>query len=76
MSASFAFLDTLYGQSGRVAIVTGSTGGLGRAFAAALFQAGAKVIINGRTQERADKARDEMYAQFGKTDGLLAVAGI
>lgn len=40
-----------------------------------MFQAGAIVVINGRSQERTDKARDEIYAKFGKDSGLLAVAG-
>ena len=34
------------------AIVTGSTGNLGSATAKALAQAGAKVLINGRTSEK------------------------
>lgn len=40
--------------SGRTALVTGSTAGIGRAIATALHASGAHVIVNGRTQERVD----------------------
>ena len=40
----------------RLSLVTGSTAGIGYAIAKALFFEGARVIINGRTQESVDKA--------------------
>jgi NAD(P)-dependent dehydrogenase (short-subunit alcohol dehydrogenase family) len=40
----------------RLSLVTGSTAGIGYAIAKALFSEGARVIINGRTQESVDKA--------------------
>ena len=42
--------------TGRKAIVTGSTAGIGRATAEGLARAGAAVIVNGRTQARVDEA--------------------
>src|SRR5215475_4622668 len=42
--------------SGKVALVTGSTAGIGLAIAAGLARQGARVWINGRTQARVDAA--------------------
>lgn len=42
--------------SGKTAIVTGSTGGIGFAIAEGLLAAGASVVVSGRTQERVDAA--------------------
>lgn len=42
--------------SGKTAIVTGSTGGIGLAIARGLAGAGASVVVNGRTQAKADAA--------------------
>jgi NAD(P)-dependent dehydrogenase (short-subunit alcohol dehydrogenase family) len=50
--------------SGRAAIVTGSTAGIGRATAEGLARAGASVIINGRTRVRVDHAVQQMRAAF------------
>jgi NAD(P)-dependent dehydrogenase (short-subunit alcohol dehydrogenase family) len=47
---------------GRTALVTGSTGGIGYAIAAALAEEGARVIVNGRTGERVDRAVDRLRA--------------
>lgn len=41
---------------GRTALVSGSTAGIGLAVAKGLAAAGARVIVNGRTQERVDAA--------------------
>jgi NAD(P)-dependent dehydrogenase (short-subunit alcohol dehydrogenase family) len=42
--------------TGKRAVVTGSTAGIGLAIASLLAREGASVIINGRTQERVDEA--------------------
>jgi NAD(P)-dependent dehydrogenase (short-subunit alcohol dehydrogenase family) len=65
----------LFGLQGKVAIVSGSTSGLGFAMALALFQSGASVVINGRTETRTTDARDEIYLKTSRTSGLLAAAG-
>ncbi|MGI8712400.1 MAG: SDR family NAD(P)-dependent oxidoreductase [Solirubrobacteraceae bacterium] len=49
-------------------LVTGGTSGLGRAMAEALVQAGARVALTGRDQERADAVAAELGA------GALAIA--
>jgi gluconate 5-dehydrogenase len=48
----------IFNVSGKIALVTGSTGDLGFAFARGLAENGAKVILNGRNQEKlAQKVR-------------------
>jgi NAD(P)-dependent dehydrogenase (short-subunit alcohol dehydrogenase family) len=42
--------------SGKTALVTGSTSGIGQAVAKGLAAAGASVVVNGRTQSRVDAA--------------------
>jgi NAD(P)-dependent dehydrogenase (short-subunit alcohol dehydrogenase family) len=54
--------------TGRKAVVTGSTGGIGRAIAEGLANAGAAVVINGRGDERVGKALAEMRGKFPKAD--------
>ena len=61
------------GISGRNAIVCASSRGLGRACAAALARAGARVAINGRDPERLARTRDEIAAETGAE--IIAVAG-
>ena len=54
-------------MDGRVAIVTGGTSGIGLAIAKALADAGAKVVVAGRSQERGEEALEALRA-----DGLDA----
>jgi len=42
--------------TGKTALVTGSTAGIGFAIAKSLASEGARVYVNGRTQERVDAA--------------------
>jgi NAD(P)-dependent dehydrogenase (short-subunit alcohol dehydrogenase family) len=42
--------------SGKTALVTGSTSGIGHAIASGLAAAGATVVVNGRTQGKVDAA--------------------
>jgi len=58
------------GLDGRVYIVTGGSGGLGRATAEALVADGARVVISGRTQETVDSAVDELGSS--SATGLVA----
>ena len=45
---------------GKLALVTGSTAGIGLAIATALAREGSRVIINGRKQESVDQVVDEL----------------
>ena len=49
--------------AGKLALVTGSTKGIGHAIAATLAREGARVIVNGRTQASVAAARDEILAK-------------
>lgn len=59
---------------GKVALVTASTAGIGFAIARALAEEGAEVIINGRTQERVERACERIAAEVpgARTDGIAA----
>ena len=58
--------------SGKTAIVTGSSSGIGYATASTLAQAGAAVVIHARRKERLDGLASAITSQGGKA---LAVAG-
>jgi hypothetical protein len=60
---------------GKSALVTGSTAGIGLAIATALAREGAEVIVNGRTQERVDRAVRASGAAHGIAADLGAEAG-
>ncbi len=57
--------------AGRVAIVTGSSTGIGEAIALELAAAGAAVVVNSRSQERADPVANLIRSRGGRA---LAVA--
>src|SRR5260221_10247517 len=70
------------GLKGKLAVVSGSTAGIGLAIAVTLAREGARIVINGRTEKRvaaaADKIRTEMRgaevqgvaADLGTTAGI------
>jgi NAD(P)-dependent dehydrogenase (short-subunit alcohol dehydrogenase family) len=51
------------GLQGKLAVVSGSTAGIGLAIAAALAEEGARVAINGRTQARVDASLEKLRQQ-------------
>src|SRR5437879_3315961 len=65
------------GLAGRVALVCGSTKGLGRAVAKALAQEGARVAINGRHQDSVEHVAQQLEAETSRTVvPLVADVGI
>lgn len=66
----------LFDLSGRVAIVTGSTKGIGRAMAQGLAEAGAKVVVSSRKQDLCDQVATEIAESTGaETLGLACHVG-
>lgn len=63
---------SLFDLTGRLALVTGSSRGIGFAIAESLAGAGATVVLNGRNQAELDRARDRMAASTGATIRTMA----
>ena len=64
-------MKNLFDLTGRLALITGSSQGIGYALAEGLAQHGAEVVINGRTPETVQRAVESLKAQ-----GLSAHAAI
>jgi gluconate 5-dehydrogenase len=68
----------LFDLTGRTALITGSSQGLGYAIARGLGQAGARIIVNGRNEEKLDKAVSQLesegitvhYSAFDVSDSI------
>ncbi len=57
---------SLFDLTGRVAIVTGSTKGIGRAMVSGLAAAGASVVVSSRKQTLCDEVAAEVRAETGR----------
>ena len=74
----------LFDLSGRLALVTGASKGIGYAVADALASAGARIVLNARDETRLEQARAELAAKgydvrtaaFDVTDPDAVTAGI
>ncbi len=66
-----SFLHRLFGLDGRIALVTGSSGGIGRALATGLAQAGATVVVNGRTLSTVEAVVAEIRQAGGTAHGAV-----
>ncbi len=70
-----SYLEQKFGLRGKVALVTGSSQGLGKAMARALAQAGADVVINGRDAAKLAPVVKEIEALGGKALAVAADLG-
>jgi NAD(P)-dependent dehydrogenase (short-subunit alcohol dehydrogenase family) len=66
----------LFDLSGKVAIVTGSTRGIGRAIAEALAEHGAKIVISSRKANACAEVAAEIDAKFGPGTATPIAASI
>jgi gluconate 5-dehydrogenase len=60
----------MFDLRGKTALITGSSGGLGFFMAEGLATQGAKVIMNGRNQEKLRQAEEEIRKTGAKVDGF------
>ena len=67
---------SLFDLTGKVAIVTGSSRGIGKASAIELVRAGARVVISSRKQDACDAAVAEIDAEFGEGRAIAIAASI
>src|SRR5258708_14009433 len=67
---------TLFDMKGKVAVITGSTRGIGRAIAERMAEHGAKVVISSRKQDVCDLVTKEINDKFGKGTAVAIAANI
>jgi NAD(P)-dependent dehydrogenase (short-subunit alcohol dehydrogenase family) len=59
------YLEDLFSLSGKTALVTGGSSGIGRMIAETLYQAGARVLVASRKREACEAVADEINALPG-----------
>jgi NAD(P)-dependent dehydrogenase (short-subunit alcohol dehydrogenase family) len=67
---------SLFDLTGKVAVITGSTRGIGRAIAERMAEHGAKVVVSSRKQDVCDAVKKEINEKFGKGTAVAVAANI
>jgi NAD(P)-dependent dehydrogenase (short-subunit alcohol dehydrogenase family) len=67
---------SLFDLSGKVAVVTGSSRGIGRAIVERMAEQGAKVVVSSRNQEPCDEVAAAINAKYGETRAIAVAANI
>ena len=65
-----------FNLSGKVAIITGSSRGIGKASAFELAEHGAKVVISSRKQDACDEVAAEINGKYGEGTAIAVAANI
>ncbi|WOF43647.1 SDR family oxidoreductase [Sphingopyxis indica] len=66
----------LFDMSGEVALITGSSRGIGKAIAEAMAEQGAKVVISSRKQDACDATAAAINAKHGRGTAIAVAANI
>src|SRR3546814_11781434 len=67
---------SLFDMKGQVALITGSSRGIGKAIAEAMAGQGAKVVISSRKQDACDAVAAELNAKHGAGTAVAVAANI
>src|SRR3974390_824214 len=67
---------SLFDVSGRVAIITGSSKGIGRAIAERLAEHGAKVVISSRKLQPCEEVANQLNTRHGAGTAIAVAANI
>jgi len=62
--------------SGKIALVTGSGGGIGKAIAKKMAQEGAVIILNDINTQRLESSKDEFITDFGKDSVITTILDV
>lgn len=66
---------TVFDLTGKVAVITGASKGIGEDIARLFARFGAKVVVSSRRQETLDQLADDIRAQGGDATGIAAHTG-